>query len=468
MADREYQPLTGDPELLAQKARHYQSIADAITRSTTTLKRISTLDDMKSEATEALRKTAEDVGADIDKARDRYADTAQALLTYSSALREAQAAANRAIADIAARQEDAERAQVAAHRADSDVRDAAHSTDPSVDTDAVAAAARRAHSGVEDANAAVRAAQQRWYAALHDKTSAAQTARSAISDVVDRNNNGLANPSWWEQALSAIHDVLKVICDIAGVLAIFLAWVPILGQVLIVLAAVGAILDVIDAIVAVINGTGDGWGVLFAVGSAVVTLFGGKILAFAAKELRASAVINSGLQSSRSLARLQGVGAHSKDLMSHADAAKQIGKPLHEVFSSPFVRSASQKAALEAYQTGQKTGMQLVREAAKEAFPGFSFNPEKALGINNDLKLYLQMAAGHPELITTDMKVLGAMATSYQSISSAQKIINLPTKLTDDPIGVLLGGSEGEWKTVYDGANSVYDYIQKRVGAGAQ
>src|SRR5690606_41834779 len=56
--------------------------------------------------------------------------------------------------------------------------------------------------------------------------------------------------------LGVVLDWVKVGCDIAAVLSIFLAWVPILGQVLLVLAAIGAIIAIVDAAIKFANGEG--------------------------------------------------------------------------------------------------------------------------------------------------------------------------------------------------------------------
>lgn len=464
MSDKEYQPLSGDPDLLAAKATHYQSIADAISRSTTALKKIHDVDDMKSQATEALTKMADDVAKDIDKAHDRYDKTAKALLTYSHALRTAQADAQRAIADIADKQGDLDAANRAVTQAQSHADQTAQSTTAQpADQDAAKRAAARAHDHATDVGGELAAAQQRWRDARDAKTSAANTAHDAIEDVVDRHNNGLKNPSFWEKLVDAIHDVLKVICDIAGVLAIFLAWVPILGEVLIVLAAVGALLDIIDAAVALINGSGDVWGLVFAVGTAAITLFGGKIFAFAAKELRAGMVVRSGLAETRALARLEGVGAHSEEFMNLAKATEQLNKPLHTMFTSPFVRTEAQKAAMTAFKAGDKSAGELIKAAAKEAFPALDFDPGKMLGINKDLASFAKMAGERPDLVTNGMKVLGAGAVAYQSMTTVTKIVNLPGKLVADPVSTLLGGSEGDYKDMWGGVRDTGSDIPKAV-----
>lgn len=465
MDDREYEPLTGDPDLLVQAASRYQEIAAAIQRSVAALGAVHDVDDMRSEAVAALSKTGDEVATDIQKAHDRYADTASALLVYAAGLRTAQQDARQAIAAIAAAGEDMARADAAsssaAHAAATARGNPATTPDAQDDADR---AAGRAQAYAQNAADDLAAAQQRWRDARDAKNAAADVAFRAISDVVDKHNQGLKNPSWWEDALSWAHDALKVICDIAGVLAIFFAWVPFLGQALIVLAAVGALLDVLDAVVNVVNGSGNWWDVAFAVGTAAVTLFGGKLLTFAAKGLRARAIVNSGVRGERALARMQGMGRHSADLMKWGDATTQLQKPLHSVFTSPFVRDASQKAAFDAFRNGEKGAVDLIKQSAREAFPAFHPDPSKWLGLNDELANYHRLAQLHPELITSAMKKVDVAASVYQSASTTEKIINLPGKLMGDPAGAVIGTADGKWGTVggaiKDGASLIPGLIR--------
>lgn len=294
MSDVPYQPLTGEPGVLETKARHYRDIAEAIQRSTLTLKSIHDVDDMKSQSTDALKQQADDVRKDIDKAHDRYDKTAQALLTYAAALRAAQEDAQRAIADIDAKESAYNAASARSRDAENLAYDTRWKSEATLEEKSQAADdADRARRHLETASSDLAAAQQRWRDALKAKTDAANTARSAISDVVDRNNHGLQDPSWWEKALKSVYEVFKKICDIAGILAIFLAWVPVLGQILMVLAAVGAVLTAIEAVMAAIRGDGS-WGLaILAVVGAVLTVFGGKLIDMAITGVRGMAVVRS-------------------------------------------------------------------------------------------------------------------------------------------------------------------------------
>ncbi|MCX7523198.1 hypothetical protein OSC27_13045 [Microbacterium sp. STN6] len=288
MSDHEFQPLKGDPDLLETKAKHYAQIASAIARSVVTLRKVHDVDDMTSEAVDAVREKAKEVADDIDKARDRYAVTADALQVYATKLRTAKDEADTAISHINEKQEAASAAHYASYQAGQKVHSSLAGDDPDAAKTAIDKA-DTADSTAADADKALEAAHEEWRAARDAKNAAASTAITAIVEVVDgKKNHGLKDGFWddWGDVLTGIYDVFKTICDWAGVLAIFLSWVPILGQVLIVLAAVGAVLSVIEATVNLINGDG-GWGdLLMAVGMGVLTCFGGKIFALIGKNVR--------------------------------------------------------------------------------------------------------------------------------------------------------------------------------------
>ncbi len=273
MSDSEFNPLTGDPDLLQRKARHYANIADAITRSVTTLRKINDLGQMKSKATTALQDKAEDVANDIEKARDRYAVTAKALLTYSTSLRSAQDAADTAITHIHQKQTETDHANRASTAARHDTESAADADKSTAQT-----AADKASDAAITANGELKAAHDEWHAALAMKNDAAATAVKAIVDVVDgKGNNGLEDSFWDDWG-----DIIKKICEIAGFLSIFLSWVPILGAILVGLAILGALITLVESIVAFAKG-GSFTDVIFAAVGVVLAAFGGKFVAYLGK-----------------------------------------------------------------------------------------------------------------------------------------------------------------------------------------
>lgn len=285
MTDHEFEPLAGDEALLRRKALEYGEIANAITRSVNTLKRIKEVGEMKGKAVNALRDSIGSVAADIDKARDRYAGTSSALVTYSYALGHAQDAAGTAISHIHVRLTEASQAH---HRA-ANLNDQVPTATDGEKADARTAADRAADTAAT-ADAELRAAHQEWHAALAIKNDAATVAVSAIKEVVDgKKSNGL-NDTLWDDWGKGFVDVLKTVCEIAGFLAIFLSWVPILGAVLVGLAILGALITLIESIVKLVNGQGSITDVIFAAVGVVLAAFGGKLAAYLAKLVKVQAI----------------------------------------------------------------------------------------------------------------------------------------------------------------------------------
>lgn len=443
MSDHEYAPLTGNEMLLRSKALHYGEIANAIARSVNTLKKISVVEGMKSAAIDAIRGKAGDVAQDIDKAKERYSVTSSALVTYSHALKDAQDAARTAIAHIGDKQSAVESAQ----RTAAQTKHAADSAEP--DDAEAKKAAINAHDDAQAASASLGAAHEEWREALSIKNVAADAAISAIVQVVDGKKNSGLKDDWLDDWGATLFETFKVICDWAGILSIFLAWVPILGQILLVLAAIGAVITLIESIVKAISGNGSLWDVAGAAVGAVLTLFGGKIFAAAAKELRAITVLKSGITETRALAALQGVSAHSEEFMSASKAADNVAKPLSDVFKSPFVRNATQKAAFDAFKAGEKSAETLIREAALEAFPRFDVDFAKGLNINADLRSFYKMAAENPGLVDLPMRFQAGALSLYQGIKIGEGLESIfapdfnGTSFVSGDYGDVIGGATG-------------------------
>jgi hypothetical protein len=381
MSDQEFYPLEGEPTLLQAKAEHYGEIANAIIRSVSTLKRIKDSSDMTSKAISAVREKSGDVAEDIDKARDRYAGTAAALVTYSHKLKAAQDAANTAIAHIKDREDSLRTAQHTAAKAKS-------AADTAADADKATAdkAAHDADHTATTAGTQLDAAQDEWRSALHDKNTAADAAIKAIVEVVDGKKSHDLNDGWWDNWGSKLLSVLKVICDVAGILSIFLAWVPILGQVLLILAAVGAVIELIESVVKAVNGDGSWGDVIWAAGGAVLSIFGGKLIALAGKSFKAMTLVRVAEHTvdgatPGAMAAVQGVGRHSAEFMNFGEASR-AAKPFSELVPQAFGASFEGGGPMAAF----------LKESLKE-----NFIPHL---VSKDLMFSIKTAIQHPGILT--------------------------------------------------------------------
>jgi len=448
MSDTPYKPLEGDPDLLATKARHYANIADAISRSVTTLHKIHDVDDMKSKSTEELKDSSDKVADDIGKAHERYSTTAAALLTYSGKLREAQDAANTAIAHINAKQSAADAANHAATKA-STTAESSKGDDKTKDQKA----ATQAQDAATTANQELQAAQKEWHDALDRKNAAAKIAKDAIDYVVNgKGNHGLKDVHHWYDGIvhfaTAAFGLFKKLCDLAGVLAVFLAWVPGLGEVLLAMAAIGAVLDFIAAGVALFHG-GSWTDFLIAGAGVALTIFGGKMIELGAKGMKgvmvtraAKALEEQGADVDRGLRALQGVGAHSSEEYMTAEKAMAAKTELKDAFSSVSkFKGATLKAFKESF-----THDGTFTDALKDAFTPSGLS-------NSDLVSMVKMGIKDPSLIDSKL-VLSGLGVAGLKVGQDAVDIHDQYEDEDRPGFVPPGMGEG-----YAGVNSIVNMV---------
>jgi len=362
MTDSEFRALEGNPDLVLTKANRYAELANAITRSVTTLNAIKSTEGMTSKAIDKVREEAGNVADDIGKAQSRYAGTAAALITYSSQLRTAQDAADTAISHINSKETAADTASRSATRA---ATKAESSAPENATTDSTAAT--KAEEAAETAGQELAAAHAEWHSALELKNGAAQTAITAIVQVIEGKAGKELNDSWWDDWGAKALDILKTVCEIAGVLSIFLAWVPFLGPILLVLATIGAVISLVEASIKAMNG--GSWGdVAFAAVGLVLTVFGGNIGKYLGKVVKAKGITAAMTRSKGQFKALTGItkgqkGAQLKDVQAMLGSPKKLPNAMKEVFgTNPF---------------------QVKIKSPSEAFYQFRRNPFGVAGFDN-------------------------------------------------------------------------------------
>lgn len=356
--DVEYQKLVGDPDLLDKKGAEYQAIAKAIRDSVATLDDIVAQTSQKSVAMEATRTLAEDVATDIRKATDRYQETGDALSTYAVELRTAQDAS-----EVAANAIVNVEADLGTWRGIVRGRQTAYDTAVAGgDADEISSTRRRLRSAedyVTGLEQDLETNRRDWENARDQKVVAATKAANAIDDVVGGERGNDLNDDFWDHA-GVWLDVLKFVCDIAAVLSIFLAWVPVLGQALLILAAVGALLAIVDAAIKLGKGEGS-WGELFgAIALGVLALFGGKILGYLAKNLHRTIAmtVKPGVAVTKA----------TKNLRTVVNIKPNYAQGVGGFFKSPFVRSVADVRRLEAFKKGVSF-TSLLKHAAAQSNP---------------------------------------------------------------------------------------------------
>jgi hypothetical protein len=363
MGDAQWQELEGSSYLVISKGEKYAAIADAIQRSTRALDQIVDEIDTKSLAMDETRKLAETVKESIDKARDRYHETGEALKAYGSALDAAQDKADPAARELRRLRDELSTAQGQASSAGAAVDDLPSNATPEERAEATSAQSR-ADGRVSDLTSSIGYWEGEWSDGKQQKDDAASTAISRIEEVVTGKNTHGLEDGFWDKAgevWDSVYKVVKVICDVAGILAIFLSWVPILGQILLVLAAVGAILAVLDAVFKAVRGDGSWWGVLGAAALGALTLFGGRAVTALAKYAKARTVVQSAARMSPRVAKSTFGTATLKS--SRKIFAMSKGQRVTDVLKGPFVRTTTDKAVAGMFRGGH------YQQGLKQMFP---------------------------------------------------------------------------------------------------
>jgi hypothetical protein len=210
--------------------------------------------------------------------------------------------------------------------------------------------------------------------------------------------------------VAAACKVIKKLCDLAAILSVFHAWVPGLGEVLLAMAAIGAVLDFISAGVALLHG--GSWSAFLLAGVGVVmTIFGGKMLELGMKGMKgvmvaraAKALERDGADVDRGLRALQGVGAHSSEDYMTASKAIAAKNELKEAFSSVSgFKTATAKAFKESF-THTEDGF---GDAMKGAFSPRDLS-------NSDLVSAYKMAIKDPSLLDSKLVVHGLAVTGIK------------------------------------------------------
>lgn len=240
-------PVPGDAVMVLAGGNDYLEVADSIDRAARRMGQLET-GGMVSEALDALMERKEETIEDISKAHARYAATGQALVDYAEVLRVAQddsaAALERARTAAADAEDAAGRQRYYVGLADG-AQDAAERTQWQDLAD-------RFSGDADAANSAVAGARSDIDGAVDMRDRAAERAIGDIEDITQ--HDGLKD-GWWDNwgadLVAAITDIAGWISTIAGVLALAVSWIPVIGQ------ALAGVLLIVAAVAAIVNAIGN-------------------------------------------------------------------------------------------------------------------------------------------------------------------------------------------------------------------
>lgn len=272
--DLVHDPVAGDPDAVRAGGHEYVSVANAIGRAARALRDME-LDGDDSDATDELIRNAGDVADDIERAEERYRETGLALLAYAPRLASAQSDSAQALEIARDAREDAEAAESARWRF---LRLANGSDDDDAADDYRRTAGRYAEDG-EAAESSLARARQLLQHAIDERDGAADAAAERIRDIIEGDD---LNDSWWDDwgadLLAVITDIAGWVSTIAGILALCVSWIPVIGQalagVLLIVAGVAAVINAIGNVI--LASTGErSWGeAIISIAGAVLSVVG--------------------------------------------------------------------------------------------------------------------------------------------------------------------------------------------------
>jgi hypothetical protein len=260
--------------MVRQGGTHYTTIADALNRAAGTLQ---TLDAGASSGSASITQLLSDctqVLNDCQAAEGRYRAAGQALTTYAYALDTAQTTSLQALYAARSAASDATDARKLATKYDGWATAAAKDGEPDLQTTYHNwANQQRTDAGYADQR--VTAQKNLIEQACTDRDTAANTAISQIESATT--SDGL-NDTWWDnwgsKIVHIIADVAQWVATVAGVLALLLCWVPVLGEALMAIAAIAGVVAAVANTVLAATGEESWTQALLSIGFAILGCVG--------------------------------------------------------------------------------------------------------------------------------------------------------------------------------------------------
>ncbi|MCA0144608.1 putative T7SS-secreted protein [Blastococcus sp. LR1] len=309
-------PTPGDPDRVADLALRYRRTAEAVATASTNLGRIGNGTAYEGQGGDALRERTRDLSEQVGQLHDRYDAAADALEAYHPQQHAAQVTADAALSRARQALELQESAQGNLDRLENTPAVAGEPEDPTV-----TAGRNAAQRDLEHARSELQRAKNDVQRAHDDQHAAGNRAASSLQAAIDTDD---LNDSWKDNALGVVKSIANVasaIAAIAGVLALLLSWVPILGQVLAAVALVATAVSLLCNGLLIMNGK-DRWDQLKS-DILGLALFGVGRLFGALAKTSSLATRSRAWQNARNV--LAGTGNHASR---RADAWTLIGGPM--------------------------------------------------------------------------------------------------------------------------------------------
>lgn len=349
-------PAPGDVGTMQTMASRYAATADAIRTASTKLNAIKDEGTFVSGAVDEFKKLSGKTGEQIMRAHGRYQKTAEKTRSYATELAELQGRAADALQKAKDQQAAATSAAQSATMFESNLPDEPSEAE-STRLRQLQRDATNATTSATSAGTAGSALASEWMT-LGNKY--AKEINMAIDDDV--------KTSGWDHFvdfMNAIGKIADVVAQVAGILALVLAWVPILGQALAAIALVAGLVSLLAKTLNAID-TGEGWGDVLWAAIGVATGALGKLLGPILKSTKMDLIKNLVTKPGTSAAgrsraafgelRKQGSMAYSRN--------KLMMGELKSVVGSPWKTTKSFFAGIKKYGTDIKTDWTDMRSLA--------------------------------------------------------------------------------------------------------
>jgi hypothetical protein len=254
-------PVTTQPDAVAELAKFYRDMADAMEKTAGTLQKVADGDESvgKGESVEKIRGTAKDVTGSLHQMTGRYRAAGDAMQGFHDAVGETSDRSGGSIMALTWQAlEDAVTAQ-------GDLSSARGLPDPAADAkaagkdptaDDTSDSAKRV-SRISDGEGAVSAAKAKLRAAMDQLSDAGKTAADRMRGAWD---DGLHDSGWYK----FIHMLIKILTIIGMVLAVFAILIPGLG-IGAILGAIGAAMTLVAQVATFAMGEGNVFDLVMAV-----------------------------------------------------------------------------------------------------------------------------------------------------------------------------------------------------------
>ena len=343
-------PVPGDPDLVRAAGAHYGAVAAAIGSAAKQLRTLTAHDGTVSEAVAAIQESSRTVADEITTAQGRYQAVGDALVAYAQGLAQAQT-------DSALALQAAQSAQHAVDDASASVARAASTLGVTLDPEERVGYQRSldgAHADWDAGDVSLARARQDLELATQRRDRAARTAITSIEGTTQSDD---LNDGWWENWGSKVAHAVSVIAGaisaIAGIAALFLAWVPVVGELLAAISLIALAVATIADIALLIGGDGS-W---TAVGLDLLgfATFGAGRIAGAALKISAEGAGGAARAAAGSAAAMSPAVRGAAGLSTASSAERAIGEMAPDV--SSLSRGAATAAAKDAAALATRKGV---------------------------------------------------------------------------------------------------------------